>query len=146
MHNALALARASRRKLIMPKLMCWTDRYWNNLEDGRYPTVKASQHPLPFHCPFDHLFDLEKWVHSDVPFREYSFLDNPRVAPADRNDSARLHVRGAADTWTGPARLIEVNAGASYKAAARVVRDSTSAGAYVIKVGDEPCTQPHFSG
>ena len=79
MHNALALARASRRKLIMPKLMCWTDRYWNNLEDGRYPTVKASQHPLPFHCPFDHLFDLEKWVHSDVPFREYSFLNSTRI-------------------------------------------------------------------
>ena len=41
--------------------------------------VSAEQHPLPFHCPFDHLFDLDKWVHSDAPMREYSFLDNPQV-------------------------------------------------------------------
>ena len=30
------------------------------------PGVSAQQHPLPFHCPFDHVYDLEKWVHSDA--------------------------------------------------------------------------------
>ena len=31
-HNALALAKAMNRKLILPPLQCWSDRYWNNLE------------------------------------------------------------------------------------------------------------------
>ena len=49
------------------------------LEGGRFPGVSGEDHPLPFLCPFDHLFDIEKWAHSDAPYREYSFLDNPRV-------------------------------------------------------------------
>lgn len=70
----------------MPKLTCWVDRYWNNLEKGRFPGVSEKQHPLPFHCPFDHLFDLDKFVHSDVPIREYSFLENERVRAEVRLD------------------------------------------------------------
>ena len=58
----LTLSQATRRKVIMPRLWCWVDRYWNNLERGRFPGVSAEQHPLPFHCPFDHLFDLDKWL------------------------------------------------------------------------------------
>ena len=50
-HDALALGQATRRKVIMPKLWCWVDRYWNNIEGGRFPGVSAKQHPLPFHCP-----------------------------------------------------------------------------------------------
>ena len=38
-------------------------------------------------------YDLEKWVHSDVPMREYSFLDNPRIDAADLADVVRLKVR-----------------------------------------------------
>ena len=70
-HNALALGRALRRKVIMPRMTCWCDRYWWLLEDCRFPGVTREQQPLPFHCPFDHLFDLEKWVHSEV--RGYGF-------------------------------------------------------------------------
>ena len=36
-HDALALGQATRRKVIMPKLWCWVDRYWNNIEGGRFP-------------------------------------------------------------------------------------------------------------
>ena len=79
----------------MPRMTCWCDRYWWLLEGCRFPGVGKEQHPMPFHCPFDHLYDLEKWVHDEVPFREYSFLENPRVAPADRADVVALHVRGA---------------------------------------------------
>eukprot|EP00966_Prymnesium_polylepis_P253719 5863940-Prymnesium_polylepis.1 len=72
---ALALALALARRfvpdgcahtlcsiVIIPKLTCWVDRYWNNIDRGRFPGVSAAQLPLPFHCPFDHLFDLDKWV------------------------------------------------------------------------------------
>mmetsp|Transcript_35837 Transcript_35837/g.114192 ORF Transcript_35837/g.114192 Transcript_35837/m.114192 type:complete len:109 (-) Transcript_35837:1115-1441(-) len=59
-----------KRKLILPPLQCWSDRYWNMLEGGRFPGVHSDAQPLPFHCPFDHLFDNEKWAHSDAPIRE----------------------------------------------------------------------------
>jgi hypothetical protein len=59
-----------KRKLVLPPLQCWSDRYWNMLEGGRFPGVRADAQPLPFHCPFDHLFDNEKWAHSDAPIRE----------------------------------------------------------------------------
>ena len=65
-HDAMALGRATRRKVIMPRLNCWVDRYWNCLEKGRFPGVSLEQHPAPFACPFDHLFDLDKWVHSQA--------------------------------------------------------------------------------
>ena len=96
-HNAMALGRALRRKVIMPKMYCWCDRFWNPMDDCRLPGVPKEQLPLPFHCPFDHVYDLEKWVHSDAPFREYSFLNASEIADSDRNDIVRLGVRGASD-------------------------------------------------
>ena len=94
--NAVALGRALKRKVIMPKMTCWCDRYWWLLEGCRFPGVPHEQHEMPFHCPFDHVYDLEKWVHSDVPMREYSFLNNTRVDPKDRDDVVELAVEGAA--------------------------------------------------
>ena len=97
--NAVALGRALKRKVIMPKMTCWCDRYWWLLEGCRFPGVPAEQHPMPFHCPFDHVYDLEKWIHSDVPMREYSFLNNSRVPDSDRHDVVDVVVDGA----SGPA-------------------------------------------
>ena len=93
--NAVALGRALKRKVIMPRMTCWCDRYWWLLEGCRFPGVPYDQHSMPFQCPFDHVYDLEKWVHSEVPFREYSFLENPRISPTDLADVVRLKVDGA---------------------------------------------------
>ena len=38
-------------------------------------------------------------VHSDAPFREYSFLDSPRIAAADKADAVHIHVEGAAERF-----------------------------------------------
>lgn len=134
--NALALARATKRKLIFPKLQCYTDRYWNMLEGGRFPGVRPSAQPLPFHCPFDHLYDLDKWVHLDVPMREFSFLDNPRVSAADRNDAVRVRVAGADEPTLGnESRAIVLNPGDDYAAAAAALRARRWDEAYVVKVG-----------
>ena len=92
-HDALALARAMKRKLILPPLQCWSDRYWNALVRGRFPGVRADAQPLPFHCPFDHLFDNEKWAHSDAPIREHSFLDSHRVPDRDPNPNPNPNPR-----------------------------------------------------
>jgi hypothetical protein len=72
---------AMKRKLILPPLQCWSDRYWNMLDGGRFPGVKPDAHPLPFHCPFDHLFDNEKWAHSDAPIRECATAQPAHLLP-----------------------------------------------------------------
>ena len=127
----------------MPKLECWCDRYWNPLRDCRMPGVSAAQLPLPFHCPFDHLYDLEKWVHSPVPFREYSFLDNRRVAERDRRDKVTLRVDGAAETAAAApaaaatnvsARVLTARPGDNYAAVAQALGASGWDGAYVVHV------------
>mmetsp|Transcript_29126 Transcript_29126/g.79534 ORF Transcript_29126/g.79534 Transcript_29126/m.79534 type:complete len:257 (+) Transcript_29126:48-818(+) len=132
-----------KRKLILPPLQCWSDRFWNVLEGGRFPGVKPDVHPFPFHCPFDHLFDNEKWAHSDAPIREYSFLNNPRVKPYDRNDTVRLVVRGAMAEkvdHTGHApepsqRVLELSPGDDYRKAATELNSNGWENAYVVKVG-----------
>ena len=135
-HNALALGRATRRKVIMPKLNCWVDRYWNNLEKGRFPSVSEQQHPLPFHCPFDHLFDLDKWVHSDAPMREYSFLENERVSATDKNDSVTLRVRGdaGAPAQKGGERVLQLDPGDNYAQVADGLSAKGWTDAYLLKV------------
>ena len=140
-HNAMALGRALRRKVIMPRMYCWCDRFWNVMADCRLPGVSAEQLPLPFHCPFDHVYDLEKWVHSDAPFREYSFLNNSRIPDADKRDRVRLGVRGASDgsggeglSAAGERAVVLLNPGASYADAAKELRGAGHNGAYVVDI------------
>ena len=61
-------------------------------------------------------------MHSDAPFREYSFLEQPRVLPGDRHDAIALGVRGAA-SWDHNAPL-----GASTAAAAATNSSGGSGG------------------
>lgn len=78
----------------MPRMTCWCDRYWWLLEECRFPGVSKEAHPMPFHCPFDHLYDLEKWVHSDVPMREC--VSYSAAGRAEKKPSART-VAGLSD-------------------------------------------------
>lgn len=133
--NLVALGRALKRKVIMPKMMCWCDRYWWLLEGCRFPGVKPEVHPMPFHCPFDHLYDLEKWVHSDVPMREYSFLENKRVNERDRQDVVHLHVHGAPVEASPPTgTTVMLHPGDDYAAAARALNTAGKQSAFVVKV------------
>jgi hypothetical protein len=133
--NLVALGRALKRKVIMPKMMCWCDRYWWLLEGCRFPGVKPEVHPMPFHCPFDHLYDLEKWVHSDVPMREYSFLENNRVSERDRRDVAYLHVQGAPVQAAPPSgATVTLQPGDDYAAAARALNTAGQQRAFIVKV------------
>ena len=146
-HNAMALGRALRRKVIMPRMQCWCDRFWNPMANCRMPGVSASQHPLPFHCPFDHVYDLEKWVHSDAPFREYSFLNHSRILPSDRADAVELGVQGArgwaanelgAATSPGadgkPRRTLTMGVGDSYSDVKGALSTAGWGSAYVLTV------------
>ena len=132
-------------------------RYWWLLDNCRFPGVKPETHPLPFHCPFDHVFDLEKWVHSDVPMREcaplehiaeraclaaeararrrrYSFLDNPRVSDADRRDSVHVRVDGASEANRTLGRALTVGVGSSYARVAGALKKEGLDSAFVVKI------------
>ncbi|XRB18460.1 glycosyltransferase family 77 protein [Pseudoscourfieldia marina] len=81
--SALALAQITGRALIMPKLWCGQDRWWA----PHRGIIPGSQLKLPYECPMDHVFDIEwfqrqrdeKVFGPHIDFREYSFLDNPRM-------------------------------------------------------------------
>ena len=58
--DLLALSIALDGIMIMPKLHCFCDRYWNFLAQCRYP-IGPSDMPIPFGCPQDALYDLVRW-------------------------------------------------------------------------------------
>jgi len=72
------LATILGRALVLPDLLCGFDRWWAP-HDG---TIPGSELDLPFHCPADHVLDLEAMYKSHdessygskIEFREYSFL------------------------------------------------------------------------
>ena len=73
----LALATATKRALVMPKIFCGLDRWWAP-HDGIIPGAGGPN--LPFICPLDHVMDLE-YLNSPgtVEWKESSFLDNPKA-------------------------------------------------------------------
>ena len=94
---------------------------------------------MPFHCPFDHVYDLEKWMHSDAPFREYSFLNSSRIPASDKADRVVLGVRGASDgtgeePTPGHERTVVLNAGSTYADAAGAMRRSKHGSAFVVDI------------
>eukprot|EP00192_Tetraselmis_astigmatica_P008881 CAMPEP_0117652350 /NCGR_PEP_ID=MMETSP0804-20121206/2579_1 /TAXON_ID=1074897 /ORGANISM="Tetraselmis astigmatica, Strain CCMP880" /LENGTH=607 /DNA_ID=CAMNT_0005458389 /DNA_START=187 /DNA_END=2010 /DNA_ORIENTATION=+ len=103
MQQLFLLAVATNRTLIMPRLLCFCDRYWGPVEDCRVPGAFATR--LPFTCPMDHI--LEPFHMDDDPskfgtpirFREYSFLER---APAGHiHSSAQLVFDGTAGPQLG---------------------------------------------
>lgn len=77
--EAMYIARILDRALVMPKVFCQYDIFWdmNYFEDGRI-TMADGPPPGPFHCPLDNVFDLISLMRFfDV--REHSFLENPRL-------------------------------------------------------------------
>ena len=107
LREAIAVAFALRRILILPRAWCYCDKIWNNLIGCRSPGSER-QATLPFVCPLDHIFDPQSLFDPDVQLvgvREYNFLDNPRVPDEVRKSVARVRVlRGSEDDADGGAR------------------------------------------
>uniref|UniRef100_A0A7S0JHJ1 Uncharacterized protein n=1 Tax=Calcidiscus leptoporus TaxID=127549 RepID=A0A7S0JHJ1_9EUKA len=76
MRNALALAKALNRVLILPRLVCGLDRWWAP-HSGIIPG-SAARLPL-LECPADHVIDLERMGKPEKILREHSMLCNPRT-------------------------------------------------------------------
>ncbi len=54
--QALAVAGALGRTLIIPELWCGADRYWA----PHAGVIPGAALQLPFRCPLDHVLDLEQ--------------------------------------------------------------------------------------
>eukprot|EP00249_Psilotum_nudum_P004971 c18467_g1_i1 orf=594-2531(-) len=88
--DALAIAFILNRTLVMPALWCRLDRMWYG-HPGILPGTRTRQ---PFLCPMDHVFEVNNMLKSLeeaeygplIDFREYSFLENPRL-PVKMNSS-----------------------------------------------------------
>ena len=99
LRNALALAQALGRVLILPRLVCGLDRWWAP-HKGNIPGADTR---LPLlECPADHVIDLEAMGTPEAVLREHSILCNPRMPAAALHEAAheRLPVRLPGVGWT----------------------------------------------
>jgi hypothetical protein len=78
LRNALALANATGRLLVLPRLVCGLDRFFYR-HDGVSPG--SSMHPPLWNCPADMVLALQRGIKPSPErfVREASFLDNPRL-------------------------------------------------------------------
>lgn len=95
LRNAMALAEALGRTLIVPKLTCHCDRYW-------FPIINSCRSPgadlkRPFVCTMDMLFNLNAWNHWNVKWREDIFLESDRLPNDVKTSKIRVKVAAQDD-------------------------------------------------
>ena len=101
--NALALASALGRILVLPAARCYCDKIWNNLNACRARGSETFR--LPYACPMDHIYDLPRWFRDDMPpFREPGFLRRARAGGGARVDGSgrrrpRRRSRAGVPSW-----------------------------------------------
>ena len=82
LRDALALARALGRTLILPRWTCYCDRLWSGSDDifhfgCMYPGAQDGNF-VPFVCPMDHVLSPTAWAQASVPYRDAAFLQSPQ--------------------------------------------------------------------
>jgi len=106
LRDAMAIAVALKRVLILPRLPCLCDRSEGPsvLRECRY---EASELPSPFVCPLTHLLDIYRLglLRGWLDYRESSFIDSPLIPSTIREGEVQVEVfvgaansRGAAAT------------------------------------------------
>ena len=100
--DAFGIAVALNRTLIMPKIYCFCDRYWGVQQNCRVPG--SANFSMPFLCPLDHVMVPDQIYGRDdiltmggVDFREYSFLENPRVPKSIKNNVVEIETNWGVD-------------------------------------------------
>jgi hypothetical protein len=76
----LGIAKALGRALILPRMLCYCDFMWKEMQNCRVGGAESMR--LPFDCPMDHVLDTPKWFENElgVGVREPSFLKNLAAA------------------------------------------------------------------
>jgi len=85
LRDALALARALGRTLVLPRWTCYVDKLWAGSDNiigmgFMYPGSQDAPF-LPFACPMDHVLSPAAWEKAEVDYRDGSFLSSPRLSP-----------------------------------------------------------------
>ena len=121
--DLLGLATAVGGIMVMPKLWCFCDRYWNALSKCRNPHVMGMG--LPFNCPMDSLYLTDRWNDKKVKFREHTFLSNPHMPAEVRANRVTLTVarKGEQARPHGP-DAVELPYGTPMADVGRLVRQS----------------------
>merc|ERR1711903_344814 len=97
LRNAMGVATALGRTLVMPEMHCGMDRWWAP-HNGIIP---GSGLVTPFACPLDHVLDLEVMQNMNhdpdtygppLWFREYSFFSNSRVPAVVRDSQISVRI------------------------------------------------------
>ena len=90
LRDALGLAIALNRTLVLPRMLCYCDNIWKEMKHCR--VGGAFGMTLPFDCPADHIINLPRWFQGDMPieFREAGFLTDPRLSPAIKASWVRV--------------------------------------------------------
>ncbi|KNC46790.1 glycosyltransferase family 77 protein [Thecamonas trahens ATCC 50062] len=86
--EAMAVARALNRTLVLPPIYGTCDRYFAQLNKCRYPHAEKDEIQFPDVVPADHVFRQELLLE----VREASFLTNPRVPMAVLSDRVFVNV------------------------------------------------------
>ena len=67
--NLIAVARATGRIPVLPRIVCLCDRYWGNVLPG-CNIPGSDQHPPFMQCPQDHIMNLPNMERAGVDWRE----------------------------------------------------------------------------
>jgi len=81
LRDALALAQALGRTLVLPHFTCFSDRVWAGhdnvfLFQHMYPGAQADGNYMPFECPVDHVLQLSAWRRMGVAYRDARFAES----------------------------------------------------------------------
>eukprot|EP00850_Spirogloea_muscicola_P015991 SM000127S26607 [mRNA] locus=s127:25293:28790:+ [translate_table: standard] len=90
--NALILAKLLNRTLILPRVTCFCDRWWDSLTAPcRAPGADVEP---PFDCPIDYLLDPGVWNSHPLwySYRVHTFLDHPKVPAAIKDSRMEVEV------------------------------------------------------
>lgn len=108
LRNAMGVATALGRTLVMPEMHCGMDRWWAP-HNGIIP---GSGLETPFVCPLDHVLDLEQMDRMDkdpgvwgppLSYREYSLLRNPAVPSAVKESQGIVQLCKESECISGSA-------------------------------------------
>jgi len=105
LRDALALARALKRTLVLPRWTCYCDRLWSPSDDifhfgCMYPGAQDGDF-LPFTCPMDHVLSPTDWEGAGVSYRDAAFLESSQM----QTRAATAAAGGATGAATGTAAV-----------------------------------------
>ncbi|KAL3926762.1 MAG: hypothetical protein SGPRY_003152 [Prymnesium sp.] len=123
LRDALALAYALGRTLVLPRWTCYCDRLWSGSDDifkfgCMYPGSQDGNF-VPFVCPMDHVLSPAAWKAED--YRDASFLESPR-ANHNRIVDLQLLERTAYDSLPQAAKSFALPLGTTDAEARRILQ------------------------